>query len=378
MNGAAHQEAADGSGETAEAALLEQDDGTIVASDLTGTYLYASWNVYFASPFFMRNKMRCGQPFLPSDQGQQTYGSKNDCSYSSTNPKSEYDPAVQKFSIPVVVHVLMHTNGNGTISDAMVQSQIDILNEDFMALPGTNGSPGSDCQVEFYLATVDPNGNATTGITRMTNNNWYNDSGNYKSALYWNTNKYFNIYTNTASGYLGYAYMPQQGGVVGNSIDGVVCHWRAFGRNSPFGPPYNQGRTTTHEAGHYLGLWHTFAQGRVEYPAAYRGQRRVIEYARGLGAHNSSVLDPSLSRDVVANHNETFHCIRASLHRITRTAGGYQLQRSVRCTQATDQEQPGCRNQQGGPGRKQYCCDAPAIDRQLGFRRVKPNLTTPG
>ena len=234
-----------GSGDS-RVSVLEQDDGTIVATDPTGTYLYADWNVYFASPFFMRNKMRCGQPFLLADQGQQTYGSKNDCAYSSTNPKSEYDPAVQKFSIPVVVHILMHTNGNGAISDAMVQSQIDILNEDFMALPGTNGSPGTDCQVEFYLATVDPNGNATTGITRTTNNNWYNDSGNYKSALYWNTNKYFNIYTNTASGYLGYAYMPQQGGVVGSSIDGVVCNWRAFGRNSPFGPPYNQdGRRPT-------------------------------------------------------------------------------------------------------------------------------------
>lgn len=264
--------------------VLEQNDGSIVASDPTGTYLYASWNVYFASPFFMRNRMRCGQPFLPSnDGGQQTYGSKNDCAYGSTNPKTEYDPAVQKFSIPVVVHILMHTNGNGAVSDAMVQSQIDILNEDFMALPGTNGSPGTDCQVDFYLATVDPNGNATTGITRDTNNNWYNDSGNFKSALAWNTNKYFNIYTNTASGYLGYAYLPQQGGIVGNSIDGVVCHWRAFGRNSPFGPPYNQGRTTTHEAGHYLGLWHTFDFGCGSTSSCYSTGDTICDTNRESG-----------------------------------------------------------------------------------------------
>ena len=116
-------------------------------------------------------------------------------------------------------------------------------------------------QVEFYLATVDPQGNPTNGITRHVNNNWYNDSGNYTSQISWDTCRYLNLYTNTASGYLGYAYIPNGGGVVCQDFDGCVINWTAFGRNSAGGPPYNQGRTATHEVGHYLGLFHTFDGG---------------------------------------------------------------------------------------------------------------------
>ena len=64
-----------------------------------------------------------------------------------------------------------------------------------------------------------------------------------------------------ASGYLGYAYIPNGGGVVCQDFDGCVINWTAFGRNSAGGPPYNQGRTATHEVGHYLGLFHTFDGG---------------------------------------------------------------------------------------------------------------------
>ena len=70
-----------------------------------------------------------------------------------------------------------------------------------------------------------------------------------------------NVYTNTAGGFLGYVPNLPQGLIAGEPEDRVVVNWAAFGRNGPIGPPYNQGRTLTHEVGHYLGLAHTFSGG---------------------------------------------------------------------------------------------------------------------
>jgi hypothetical protein len=173
----------------------------------------------------------------------------------------EYQPTFT-YDIPVVVHVLRSLTGQGNVPAALVQSQIDILNEDFQAMAGTNGAPGNNGKIRFHLATVDPGGSATTGITYTDNDLWYQDIGNYYDVLAWDTNRYLNIYTNTASGALGYVpNLPQGGGLVGTTADRVVCLWEAFGRNAPYGSPYNQGRTATHEVGHYLGLHHTFNGG---------------------------------------------------------------------------------------------------------------------
>ncbi len=243
--------------------VFQDDFGLIHALDAQGLYLFQSWSEYAASDFFQRNNLRCGGGLgsLQGFEASTILGLQADCTNSSTNPAAQYAPSVARYRIPVVVHVLMSSTGQGAISDAMVQSQIDILNQDFLALPGSNGAPGTDVQVEFYLATTDPSGNPTTGITRTTNTTWFNDGGTYYSTLAWDTNNYLNIYTNTAGGNLGYAYVPNGGGVVGNSFDRVVILWSAFGNNAPIGAPYNKGRTTTHEVGHYLGLQHTFQGG---------------------------------------------------------------------------------------------------------------------
>ena len=74
--------------------------------------------------------------------------------------------------IPVVVHVVYNTAAQN-ISDAQIQSQIDVLNEDFRKLNADVGSvPGvfaplaADARIEFQLAVRDPNCNSTNGITR--------------------------------------------------------------------------------------------------------------------------------------------------------------------------------------------------------------------
>lgn len=174
----------------------------------------------------------------------------SDCTNSETVIQSEYY-ITNNITIPVVFHVISDTDGTGDISDSLIFSQIDILNEDFGALAGTPGAPGFDTHIRFELVE----------ITRTSNSHWFKDrrENEYKAALGWDQNRYLNIYTNNAGGYLGYAYLPD--GSAGATHDGVVLLYSAVGRNSPGGGIYNQGRTATHEVGHYLGLQHTFDGG---------------------------------------------------------------------------------------------------------------------
>jgi len=225
-------------------------DGLIHA----GGVEYQNWTDYVQSDYFKEHGLRCGAQIIAGDDLR---GSPTDCSYNNTNPSGDYDPSVARYRIPVVVHVIESTSGEGHLSESQVQSQIDILNEDYLALPGTNGQNSTDAEIEFYLATEDPGGNPTNGITYSVNNTWFNDSGTYYNSLAWDTSRYLNIYTNSASGALGYVPDLPQGGIAGNNADRVVILYSAFGRNSPLSP-YNQGRTATHEVGHYLGLYHTF------------------------------------------------------------------------------------------------------------------------
>ena len=202
------------------------------------------------------DRERCGtqsRQLIPPNSGIVP----SDCGYSTNTPKPQYD-ATFIYEIPVVFHVIQNTSGSGYLSPSQIQDQVDILNEDFQAIPGSPGAPGSDAMIRFRLATTDPQGVPSTGITYTTNNNWFSDNGNYWNTLAWDTHHYLNIYTNTAGGYLGYVPDFPQGGIVGQDSDRVVVAYDAVGYTSG---SYNLGRTATHEIGHYLGLYHTFDGG---------------------------------------------------------------------------------------------------------------------
>ncbi|MBC8371932.1 MAG: zinc metalloprotease [Planctomycetes bacterium] len=208
-----------------------------------------------ASASSQTTRERCGTP--PRKDVPSNMIAPSDCGYSTNSPSSQYDPTFI-YEIPVVFHVMQNTSGTGYLSPQKIQEQIDILNEDFQALPGSNGAPGTNGQIRFRLATTDPQGNQTNGITYTTNNSWFNDVGNYYDTLAWDTHNYLNIYSNSAGGYLGYVPDIPQGGIVGQNLDRVVVAYDAVGYVSG---PYNLGRTATHEVGHYLGLYHTFDGG---------------------------------------------------------------------------------------------------------------------
>ena len=169
-------------------------------------------------------------------------------------------------TIPVVVHVV-YNGSTQNISDAQINSQIQILNEDFRRLnsDADNTWPqAADAEIEFCMASVDPNGNSTSGITRTsTNVNGFgtNDAVKFNSSGgkdAWPAGDYLNIWVcNIGGGILGYAQFPG-----GNpATDGVVNDYRYFGDIGTATAPFNLGRTMTHEVGHYLNLRHIWGDG---------------------------------------------------------------------------------------------------------------------
>lgn len=176
--------------------------------------------------------------------------------------------AAAPVSIPVVVHVVYNTSREN-ISTTQIKSQIKVLNKDYRAkntdrskVPPVWTGLVTDVGVQFALATKDPNGKPTTGITRTkTNRTSFDTDDSVKSSATggrnpWTTSKYLNIWVCTlANGILGYAQFP--GGP--KKTDGVVILNTAFGTTGTAAAPFNLGRTTTHEVGHWLNLRHIWA-----------------------------------------------------------------------------------------------------------------------
>ena len=75
-------------------------------------------------------------------------------------------------TIPVVVHVVYNRRSEN-ISKAQINSQISVLNKDFWAkntdkskVPAVWKGLVADANIQFALASKDPAGNTTTGVTR--------------------------------------------------------------------------------------------------------------------------------------------------------------------------------------------------------------------
>lgn len=179
------------------------------------------------------------------------------------------EEAADIIQIPIVVHVV-YNNLLQNITDLQIQSQIDVLNEDFRRLNGDISSVparfqgfSKDARIEFCLASVDPDSLGTTGITRTsTNHGPFNPSSDdMKFDIQgghdiWDRDRYLNFWIcDLSGGVLGYAQFPG----LGASTDGVVIDYQYFGTLGTATPPFNLGRTATHEVGHWLNLRHIWA-----------------------------------------------------------------------------------------------------------------------
>jgi hypothetical protein len=204
----------------------------------------------------------------------------------------------QIYNIPVVFHVVYHKDTEN-IEKKQILEQIEVINKDFR-----NKNTGdtlfskytrekglaTDSQIEFTIAKKDPQGNPTEGITkRYTEHQFFiapegGESGDLpldqqpvKSTKLggrdaWDTKRYLNVWICNLSNAGGYAQYPRSDPSLDLCLtDGIVVDYTRIGLTGTATPPYNKGRTLTHEIGHWLGLYHLW--GRTDSRGCFENDR---------------------------------------------------------------------------------------------------------
>lgn len=220
------------------------------------------------------NDLHCTSNPIVNKEGQllnnfvQSFISKNEVRLA---PPSEFS-IITEYTIPTVIHVF-HFGEIGKIGLEQAQSGLDIINEDFQGLNDDWNTVDpifedikSTLNIKFILATIDPNGNNTTGVI------YHEDSlATYNKialdSFAWDNRKYLNIYLpkyirGDSAIQSGYTRYPSILNINGNRGGIFVSSTRwGYGGQSDFQEGDEWASVTTHEAGHWLGLYHTFRGG---------------------------------------------------------------------------------------------------------------------
>lgn len=174
--------------------------------------------------------------------------------------------------IPLVFHIL-NEGGSENISDAQVIDEVRILNRDYNKQNADTSEAVADFPniiadmgVTWRLANIDPNGNCTNGIDRITTDQT-NIGDDYSKLNGWDRSKYVNVWVarqfDLTPGAAGYAYYATD---VQNQystpwMDGVILiNSYIGGTNIPlqFTGSDLRSRALTHEIGHCFDLEHTW------------------------------------------------------------------------------------------------------------------------
>ncbi|MDO9377529.1 MAG: zinc metalloprotease [Nocardioidaceae bacterium] len=155
------------------------------------------------------------------------------------------------FTVKVRAHVITRADGTGGVTRTQLAEQVKVLGA---AYAGRTARGSSPTPFTFSLASVD----------YTADDDWFDwsiyedtDDEEAKTALHRGGMADLNLYvTGLADGLLGYATFPDE---KQGALDGVVV----LNDSLPGGAaaPYDLGDTTTHEVGHWLGLFHTFQDG---------------------------------------------------------------------------------------------------------------------
>ena len=206
--------------------------------------------------YIHKNRMQTDSTYRKQILNLESNIEANNQNHANNNLKSTL------YTIPVVVHV-MHLGesiGTGTnISEIQIQQAIAGLNDRFRNV----NALGVDVELEFCLASIDPNGNSTNGINRVDGSGVANYSANgitpsgnpcsgaietaIKDLSRWPVSDYYNIWVVSEicnGSFVGYASYP-----VGGLYDGLVIVSTSMTSNSG---------TLPHEVGHGFFLYHTF------------------------------------------------------------------------------------------------------------------------
>lgn len=257
--------------------LLETNFLLILDMKRTALLLTILASFFMVSPVLAQNKT-CG-----TSDVMEKYWTR------SPKIKARYDAAMDNFNaealrmpprtsravrtIPVVFHVI-YNNSSENVPDNVLIAQLQTMTDDFRKMNSDFSNTRSqfqgvaaDPEIEFCLASIDPNGNPTTGIVRVPTNktswSYSTETHDMKSSSTggsdgWPFDEYYNIwivdldsYSSQSGGTAAYALLPGVGSQW-EAIDGTVADYEAVGSTS---------RTLTHETGHYLGLQHPWGSG---------------------------------------------------------------------------------------------------------------------
>lgn len=211
--------------------------------------------------------------------------------------------AENHYKLPVIFHVL-YDNANDAYQNpqaALLAEIISICNEKFANTfnDGDKGKKGVDINVEFVMATTDPNGKtlAEPGVERikwstpvMSCDDFMDASNKDAIPLLWDLNKYINIflYTFKEDNVLGISYIPYASSR--HPLDGLYNGDRYFAESKMSYPhcvsinnsyidrlpedgyadPTDITLTLSHELAHYIGLYHAFGVDNKEKKTSWR------------------------------------------------------------------------------------------------------------
>lgn len=218
------------------------------------------------------------------------------------------------YVIPVVFHII-HNNGPENISDAQIFDAMRVLNEDFnkQNADWDNVRPEfldivGDIGIEFRLATKDPSGNCTNGITRTVSTLTNDGTETMKALIVWPRNKYLNVWVAaSANGAAGYTFRPGAAQWI-PAEDGIVLqhtYTGSIGTSSP-----SRSRTLTHEVGHWFNLPHTWGDGNTpELPSNCNQDDGVADTPNTVGWTTCNLSGTSCgSLDNVENYMDYSYC----------------------------------------------------------------------